>query len=66
MLKIPNVKEMYQDASTGLGGTLTCDVCGRSQLCSERDAAGYLARGWPTCCGYTMSLGTSKERRDGR
>ncbi len=59
-LHIPNVKAMYQGAAKGLGGKLTCTTCGKSQPCSERDAAGYLARGWPKCCGYTMMLETAK------
>lgn len=61
MTFVPHVKAMYQDASRGLGGRLTCASCGRSQPCSERDAAGYLARGWPRCCGVTMRLETDRE-----
>jgi hypothetical protein len=56
MTFIPDVKAMYQDAARGLGGRLVCEKCGRSQACYERDAAGYLARGWPKCCGATMRL----------
>ncbi len=61
-LHIPNVKAMYQDAAEGLGGRLLCEKCGRAEACSERDAAGYLARGWPKCCGATMSLETDPKK----
>ena len=59
-MNLPNVKAMYQDAARGLGGRLVCQSCGKAQPCTERDAAGYLARGWPKCCGLTMRLETAK------
>ena len=62
-MNLPNVRAMYQDAARGLGGRLRCATCGRTQLCTERDAAGYLARGWPKCCGETMQLESERPAR---
>ena len=62
-MNLPNVKVMFQDAARGLGGKLRCATCGREQPCSERDASGFLARGWPKCCGYTMELVTGQAAR---
>ncbi len=36
------------------GGTLTCRVCGHQQPMSTKDAAHYLAHGWPRHCGKEM------------
>lgn len=35
-----------------------CTVCGRE---ANPSAAGSLLSGWPTCCGYTMRLESTKE-----
>ncbi len=35
---------------------LRCHRCPRTFQPSQRQLAGYLQRGWPTCCGYTMDL----------
>lgn len=35
-------------------GIVHCCKCGQEQ---RVDSAHCLAHGWPTCCGYTMSLG---------
>jgi hypothetical protein len=32
---------------------IKCSVCGRE---SKTNFAGSMATGWPTCCGYTMTL----------
>jgi len=34
---------------------LTCEICGAVKTIAFGDG---LAKGWPTCCGSTMSLGT--------
>ena len=39
---------------------LHCDTCGRDAVIT--DMAGYLAYGWPACCGYTMRLVTKIEQ----
>ncbi len=64
-MQLPNFKAMYQDMAKGLGGRLMCEECGRVQPCSRRGAAGYLARGWPMCCGYTMTLVTASKEPEG-
>lgn len=35
-----------------------CTVCGREE---HPNASGSLRTGWPTCCGYTMRLESTKE-----
>jgi hypothetical protein len=35
------------------GGILRCGTCGREQPLG--DIASYLSRGWPRCCGLTMT-----------
>lgn len=36
------------------GATLYCATCGLREHATVEDCARYLARGWPTHCGYTM------------
>lgn len=45
------------------GAILQCSVCGKEIDCSTSDCSYYLGHGWPTCCGYTMTL-TSKESEE--
>jgi len=55
------------DVPTLRKGTLRCLSCGRTEGTDARSSAGYLAHGWPKCCGYTMRLETaasSKPRRN--
>lgn len=40
-------------------GQVWCRRCGASM---RVDAAGALARGWPKCCGYTMTIDAPEER----
>jgi hypothetical protein len=44
---------LYRDMAKSLGTTCRCGTCGRVQ---EVDPADCLRRGWPKCCGYTMTL----------
>lgn len=48
------------------GGILRCCTCGREQPVG--DVAAHLARGWPDCCGLTMTRVTRRqllaEKRD--
>lgn len=45
-----------------LRGIVWCRICGRQQ---RIDSAGCLSSGWPTCCGYTMTLDSPEERGEG-
>lgn len=38
------------------GGTLTCLHCGSRRVMHPGDAARLVAKGWPMCCGYTMTF----------
>ena len=40
-------------------GRVWCTVCGRSRAV---DGAQCLQRGWPKCCGYTMTIDSPHER----
>ena len=40
-------------------GRVWCTVCGRTQSVKTAQA---LASGWPTCCGYTMTIDSPQER----
>lgn len=39
-------------------GTVWCHECGHT----EQIDVGNFRTGWPTCCGYTMSLDSPEER----
>lgn len=41
-------------------GQVWCRSCGRSALVAAADC---LRRGWPECCGETMSLDSPEERK---
>ena len=43
-------------------GMVYCLTCGKSQ---KVNAAECFKRGWPECCGRTMSLQSPEERGDG-
>jgi hypothetical protein len=32
-----------------------CGVCGREELVSAQDLAGYMQTGWPQCCRNVMT-----------
>lgn len=40
-------------------GRVWCKTCGRSQ---RVDSGECLSHGWPTCCGYTMTVDSPAER----
>ena len=40
-------------------GIVWCRTCGKSQSVNSGNA---LARGWPKCCGYTMTIDSPQER----
>lgn len=44
-------------------GQVWCRTCGRSQ---HVDSQVCLATGWPTCCGYTMTIDSPKEQKQAR
>lgn len=43
----------------GFGGFLRCEKCRADRELG--DVAGYLAHGWPKCCGYTMRWWTQRQ-----
>jgi hypothetical protein len=43
----------------GMGGVLRCDRCKRER--PMRGARNYLRKGWPECCGYTMTWVTARQ-----
>ena len=47
-----------------LGGVLTCPVCGYKQEMSAKDAAHYLAHGWPRHCGRGMHVEANRFERE--
>ncbi len=59
-MRLPDFGAMYADMArrAKLHGRLKCERCGRSEPLSEAQSATYLARGWPKCCGLTMSADT--------
>lgn len=42
-------------------GVVWCHTCGATQ---RVDSVSCLQRGWPKCCGYTMSLDSPAEREE--
>ncbi|HKY80847.1 MAG TPA: hypothetical protein VJM09_05175 [Sphingobium sp.] len=40
-------------------GLVWCRRCGRSV---QVDPAGAMRHGWPSCCGYTMTIDAPEER----
>ncbi len=41
-------------------GRVWCTKCGRT---TQVNAAEAFRSGWPTCCGYTMTIDSPEERR---
>lgn len=41
-------------------GKVWCRECGATQ---RVDSAGALRKGWPKCCGYTMSIDSPAEQK---
>jgi hypothetical protein len=42
-----------------------CAVCGRTLVCSSGEMFEFIHKGWPECCGETMSLYDDTQRQDG-
>lgn len=40
-------------------GLVWCTICGR---CIKVNSGGCLSKGWPKCCGYTMTIDSPEER----
>lgn len=40
---------------------LRCTVCGYTRHPAQAQIAGFLAAGWPTCCGRTMHMHTDAD-----
>jgi len=45
----------------GFGGFLRCEKCYRQKLMAPGASGGYISRGWPRCCGYTMRWWTQQQ-----
>lgn len=43
------------------GGVLRCSTCGSTLPMEPGDAGRYTAKGWPTCCAYTMLWWTQRQ-----
>lgn len=41
-------------------GRVWCRTCGRTQ---RVDSGACLSRGWPKCCGFTMTIDSPEEQR---
>lgn len=62
MFKLSDFDAMYRDMASSpqmARGKVWCHKCGREQ---DVDSADCLRRGWPKCCGATMSLDSPAER----
>ena len=44
-----------------VGGILRCEQCGHEEKLQNARIGGYLASGWPECCGYTMMWITQRQ-----
>jgi len=48
-----NLNKIVSDVEQLKRGKVWCRTCGREQAV---DSAYCLRNGWPTCCGYTMTI----------
>ena len=44
-------------------GRVWCTVCGRNQKVNIKEC---FKRGWPECCGYTMTIDSPEERNNAK
>jgi hypothetical protein len=44
-------------------GQVWCTACGHTE---RTDSGHNLRRGWPKCCGFTMTIDSPEERHPGR
>ena len=51
-------------APAGPRRIVRCGTCGRSEVVSPEDLAGYMQCGWPRCCGGVMTYFLEGERPD--
>jgi hypothetical protein len=51
---------------SGMGGILQCPTCKNKFPLAEGRVGGFLAHGWPKCCGLTMEWITDKQLRERR
>jgi hypothetical protein len=58
MLNLPDTEAMYRDMARELGNQVRCRKCGTTQ---QVDPAQCLRRGWPKCCGATMTIDPPKQ-----
>jgi hypothetical protein len=53
-------QSMVEDIPQLKRGIVWCTVCGKSQ---NVKSANCLSKGWPKCCGYTMTIDSPEERK---
>jgi hypothetical protein len=57
-MNLPNLANLHRNISADVwpnGATLACSTCGYFEQITSAQAGQYLAKGWPTHCGATMS-----------
>lgn len=57
---VNRISGIHQTMADSIGNPdkVYCKECGREE---EIDAATCFRMGWPTCCGYTMTIDSPKE-----
>lgn len=55
-------REAAKAMGGGSGASVKCQKCGRKWGITLEDSARYLARGWPICCGETMTFVPGRSR----
>lgn len=62
-MRLSDFNAMYRDMATSspqmARGRVWCYSCGKTQ---SVDSAECLRRGWPVCCGVTMSISSPDEK----
>jgi hypothetical protein len=56
---IRRLPRVIADAVWPEGGLLRCGLCGSSFRFTRAEAEAFLRRGWPRCCGATMTAETA-------
>jgi hypothetical protein len=56
-MRLPDTRKLYNDLNSITDGKrLRCERCGATQSAKAPAGGSYYRSGWPTCCGYTMTL----------
>lgn len=66
-MRFPTGSAIAADAVAGNDklrrGQVWCRKCGATRKVNSADA--IASKGWPKCCGHTMTIDSPDERRDG-